>query len=191
MNATEIAATLSVRARRRLPPLPSPRQQTGQILDSRRHKQRQGALALRAPRASRHSRKMDRRRDQQAWISARSHPSAHRRSIAAPRHGGGPRVPLITAVHSRQWRRRRGRAALLGSTPKRPAKANFVRPRKALGRFGGFPTGTTLLADEGIETVLSLVTAVPGIHAAAALSAGSLGAFEPPPEPRLAGHCPR
>ena len=71
--------------------------------------------------------------------------------------------------------------------PKRPTKANLTRPRKALGRvhgravrFGGSASGATLLAGEGIETVLSLVTAVPGIHAAAALSAGSLGAFEPP-----------
>ena len=71
--------------------------------------------------------------------------------------------------------------------PKRPAKANLARPRKALGRvhgravrFGGTASGATLLAGEGIETVLSVVTAVPGIHAAAALSAGSLGAFEPP-----------
>ena len=71
--------------------------------------------------------------------------------------------------------------------PKRPAKADLARPRKALGRvhgravrFGGSASGATLLAGEGIETVLSLVTAVPGIHAAAALSAGSLGAFEPP-----------
>ena len=70
---------------------------------------------------------------------------------------------------------------------KRPAKADLVRPRKALGRvhgravrFSGSTSGTTLLAGEGIETVLSLITAVPGIHAAAALSAGSLGAFEPP-----------
>ena len=47
-------------------------------------------------------------------------------------------------------------------------------------RFGGSASGATLLAGEGIETVLSLVTAVPGIQAAAALSAGSLGAFEPP-----------
>ena len=38
----------------------------------------------------------------------------------------------------------------------------------------------TLLVGEGIETVLSLVTAVPEITAAAALSAGSLGAFAPP-----------
>ena len=71
--------------------------------------------------------------------------------------------------------------------PKRPAKANLARPRKTFGRvhgravrFGGSATGATLLAGEGIETVLSLVTAVPRIHAAAALSAGSLGAFEPP-----------
>ena len=70
---------------------------------------------------------------------------------------------------------------------KMPAKADLIRPRKALGRvhgravrFGGSASGATLLAGEGIETVLSLVTAVPGIHAAAALSAGSLGAFEPP-----------
>ena len=71
--------------------------------------------------------------------------------------------------------------------PKRPGKADLARPRKALGRvhgravrFGGSASGATLLAGEGIETVLSVVTAVPGIHAAAALSAGSLGAFEPP-----------
>ena len=70
---------------------------------------------------------------------------------------------------------------------KRPANANLARPRKALGRahgravrFGGSATGATLLAGEGIETVLSLVIAVPGIHAAAALSAGSLGACEAP-----------
>ena len=38
----------------------------------------------------------------------------------------------------------------------------------------------SLAVGEGIETVLSLVTAVPEITAAA-LSAGSLGAFSPPP----------
>ena len=80
--------------------------------------------------------------------------------------------------------------------PDRPAKADLARPRKALGRVYGRAVrfgalhfdgmrlgafGATLLAGEGIETVLSLVTAVPGIDAAAALSAGSLGAFEPPP----------
>ena len=71
--------------------------------------------------------------------------------------------------------------------PKRPAEANLARPRKALWRvhgravrFGGSASGATLLAGEGIETVLSVVAAVPGIHAAAALSAGSLGASEAP-----------
>ena len=73
--------------------------------------------------------------------------------------------------------------------PSRPAKAPVAHPRKALGRihghavrFGALPgAGAVLLAGEGIETVLSLVAAVPGVHAAAALSAGSLGAFVPPP----------
>ncbi len=78
--------------------------------------------------------------------------------------------------------------------PARPAKARVSRPRKALGRvhglavrFGDPDASTTLLVGEGIETVLSLVTVLP--HAplqgaaplsAAALSAGSLGAFVPP-----------
>ncbi|MCY4597344.1 MAG: toprim domain-containing protein [Bryobacterales bacterium] len=70
--------------------------------------------------------------------------------------------------------------------PHSPAKANVAAPRKALGRIHGnavrFGTpGKTLLVGEGIETVLSLVTAMPDITAAAALSAGSLGAFTPPP----------
>ena len=69
-----------------------------------------------------------------------------------------------------------------------PAKAGVASPRKALGRiygravrFGRPADGASLLVGEGIETVLSLVTAVPEITAAAALSAGSLGAFAPPP----------
>ena len=71
--------------------------------------------------------------------------------------------------------------------PMRAAKAPVTRPRKALGHvygravhFGGSVAGT-LLVGEGIETVLSLVTALPDTIAAAALSAGSLGAFTPPP----------
>ncbi len=67
-----------------------------------------------------------------------------------------------------------------------PAKAGLAHPRKALGRVHGRAVrfgapDRTLLVGEGIETVLSLVTAVPEIAAAAALSAGSLGAFAPPP----------
>ena len=62
----------------------------------------------------------------------------------------------------------------------------MARPRKALGRVHGMavrfgaPAAGTLLVGEGIETVLSLVTAMPDTVAAAALSAGSLGAFAPP-----------
>ena len=74
--------------------------------------------------------------------------------------------------------------------PRRPAKAGVALPRKALGRIYGLAVrfgavspdeGAALVVGEGIETVLSLITAVPEIRAAAALSAGSLGAFAPPP----------
>ena len=74
--------------------------------------------------------------------------------------------------------------------PRRPAKAGVTNPRKALGRifghavrFGSVPGDglASLVVGEGIETVLSLIAAVPEIGAAAALSAGSLGAFAPPP----------
>ena len=73
---------------------------------------------------------------------------------------------------------------------RRPAKAGVAHPRKALGRvfghavrFGVLPADgpASLVVGEGIETVLSVVTAVPEIGAAAALSAGSLGAFSAPP----------
>ena len=69
------------------------------------------------------------------------------------------------------------------------SKAGVASPRKALGRifghavrFGSIPADglASLVVGEGIETVLSVVTAVPEITAAAALSAGSLGAFAPP-----------
>ncbi len=80
----------------------------------------------------------------------------------------------ITGIH-RTW---------LG--PGRPAKAAVARPRKALGRVHGHAVrlgvpSTTLIVGEGIETVLSIVTVLPRTAAAAALSAGSLGAFAPPP----------
>ena len=81
---------------------------------------------------------------------------------------------------------------------RRPAKAPISRPRKSLGRIHGFavrfgePTkASTLLVGEGIETVLSLVTVLPhgtlrvsapsDTFAVAALSAGGLGTFVPPP----------
>ena len=69
--------------------------------------------------------------------------------------------------------------------PRSPAKAGIAHPRKALGRIFGHAVrfgrpDATLLVGEGIETVLSVVTTVPEVKAAAALSAGSLGAFAPP-----------
>ncbi len=81
---------------------------------------------------------------------------------------------IVTGVH-RTW-----------LDPQRPAKAILSSPRKALGRVHGHavrfgdPGAGTLLVGEGIETVLSVVTAIPDTVAAAALSAGSLGAFAPP-----------
>ena len=75
-----------------------------------------------------------------------------------------------------------------GSIRARPPRRASPSPRKALGRihglavrFGVPAADAPLVVGEGIETVLSLVTAVPEIAAAAALSAGSLGAFAPPP----------
>ena len=112
----------------------------------------------------------------------RFHPSLPYR----PDAGGWRRLPALVAavtgdngelegVH-RTW-----------LDPKRPAKARVSRPRKALGhvhglavRFGEPGAASTLLVGEGIETVLSLVSALPDTVAAAALSAGSLGAFAPP-----------
>ena len=70
--------------------------------------------------------------------------------VAAVTGAGG----TVTGVH-RTW-----------LDPSRPAKAPVARPRKALGRVHGLavrfgnPAPATLLVGEGIETVLSLVTAM-------------------------------
>ena len=71
--------------------------------------------------------------------------------------------------------------------PTEPRKAPLDNPRKALGhlsghavRFNRCPPGGILVAGEGLETVLSIVTALPGLAAAAALSAAHLSAFRPP-----------
>ena len=76
--------------------------------------------------------------------------------------------------------------------PKTPAKASVSSPRKALGTIHGLAVrltphknDTPLVVGEGIETVLSIVTTVPAIPAAAALSAGHLAAFTPPPRTSL------
>ena len=108
------------------------------------------------------------------------------------RDGGGVRrLPALVAAVTVDPGERPGHAAVVGVhrtwiDPRQPAKAAVSFPRKTLGRvhghavrFGDTDAGT-LLVGEGIETVLSLVTAVPAITAAAALSAGGLGAFTPP-----------
>ena len=69
--------------------------------------------------------------------------------------------------------------------PGRPTKAAVASPRKALGKLSGHGVrfvghADILVVGEGIETVLSLVQAVPEIPAAAALSASHLAAFELP-----------
>ena len=108
------------------------------------------------------------------------------------RDGGGTRrLPALVAAVTGTTGERPGHDAICGVhrtwlDPSRPAKAPVARPRKALGRVHGLavrfgaPAPATLLVGEGIETVLSLVTAMPDTVAAAALSAGSLGAFAPP-----------
>ena len=89
--------------------------------------------------------------------------------VAAVTEPGG----YVTGVH-RTW-----------LDPHRPAKALVATPRKTLGRTYGLavrlgrPAGP-LLVGEGLETVLSVLTAVPALAGAAALAAGSLGAFSPP-----------
>ena len=110
------------------------------------------------------------------------------------RDGGGVRrLPALVAAVTGGAGERSDRDAVCGVLRtwldhRRPAKASISRPRKALGRvhghavsFGRPADGASLLVGEGIETVLSIVTAIPDTVAAAALSAGSLGAFAPPP----------
>ena len=63
-------------------------------------------------------------------------------------------------------------------------KADMVAPRRALGpvlgygvRLGGGPGCGAVVTGEGIETMLSIRAALPGLPAIAALSAGHLGAL--------------
>lgn len=72
--------------------------------------------------------------------------------------------------------------------PARPSKANVPHPRKTLGSMHGHavrfrnitPGNQTLVVAEGIETLLSIATAMPTAASAAALSAGNIAAFTPP-----------
>ena len=83
--------------------------------------------------------------------------------------------------------------------PKRPTKANLVSPAQstwACPRQGRTPRRVRLLArpclpERASKPCCHWSTAVPGIHATVALSAGSLGAFEPPQDLASVGHRPR
>ena len=82
--------------------------------------------------------------------------------------------------------------------PKRPGKADLARPRKALGRvhgqavrFGGSASGATLLAGEGIETVLSLVTASPAFMPQRLYQRAASAPSNRPKTSRPVGHRPR
>ena len=124
------------------------------------------------------------------FAALRYHPELRYREGSSVR-----RFPALVAAVTGNDGESSGESAILGVQrtwldPRRPAKAGVASPRKALGRifghavrFGAVPGDglASLVVGEGIETVLSLITAVPEIDAAAALSAGSLGAFAPPP----------
>ena len=124
------------------------------------------------------------------FAALRFHPELRYREGSSVR-----RFPALVAAVTGNDGERSSDRAILGVQrtwldPRRPAKAGVTNPRKALRRifghavrFGAVPGDglASLVVGEGIETVLSLITAVPEIAAAAALSAGSLGAFAPPP----------
>ncbi len=116
------------------------------------------------------------------FAALRFHPALRYREGATVRH-----LPALVAAVTGDGGRIFG-VQRTWLDPRAPAKAGVAVPRKALGRiyglavrFGAPSDDAALVVGEGIETVLSLVTAVPEITAAAALSAGSLGAFAPPP----------
>ena len=111
----------------------------------------------------------------------RFHPALHYRD-----EGGFRALPaLVAAVTTPQ-----GELSGIHRTwldPCAPAKAPVAHPRKALGPVYGHAVRlqagalrAPLLVGEGLETVLSVLTALPGLRGAAALSAPGLGAFPPP-----------
>ena len=121
------------------------------------------------------------------FAALRFHPALRCREGTCTR-----RLPALVAAVTGDAGEHPGHGAVCGVQrtwldPRSPAKAGVASPRKALGRvhglavrFGHPAEGASLLVGEGIETVLSIVTALPDTVAAAALSAGSLGAFAPP-----------
>lgn len=119
--------------------------------------------------------------------SLRFHPALHYRDRDAVRT-----LPALVAAAADP----RGRITGVLRTyldPDRPAKARVPTPKKALGsiigstvRFDGPKPDACIVAGEGVETVLSILTAYPGSAGAATLSAAGLGAFRPPTGRRIA-----
>ena len=179
------AALAEARAFLSLPPMPAP---TGPDIYDRTEAARRLWRRCRAidgthAEAYLRARAIDRCR----FPALRFHPALLHRD-----DGGVRRLPALVAAVTGAAGEHPGHGTLTGVhrtwlDPRRPAKAVVARPRKALGRVHGLavrfgdPAPATLLVGEGIETVLSVVTALPDTVAAAALSAGSLGAFAPPP----------
>ena len=121
------------------------------------------------------------------YPSLRFHPSLYYREGERTRQ-----FPALVAAVTNPARRITGvhRTYL---DPERAAKAQVPNPKKALGDIVGsavrFPSAnprTCLIVGEGIETVLSLLTAYPACAGAATLSAAGLGAFSPTGDRRIA-----
>ena len=116
------------------------------------------------------------------FAALRFHPALRYRegAIGAPLPGAGRRR------HRRRRRDHRRATHLAGSPRARQGGRRERRARRSAASTASRCASArpsddaALVVGEGIETVLSLVTAVPEITAAAALSAGSLGAFAPP-----------
>jgi hypothetical protein len=117
-----------------------------------------------------------------SWASLRFHPTVYYREDRDAPLQSFP--ALLAAVTDRE-----GRVEGVHRTwlhPSQPAKAPVDTPRRALGcllgngvRFGS--AGDMLVAGEGLETTLSVVMALPGLPAIAALSAHHLAALDLPP----------
>jgi hypothetical protein len=112
----------------------------------------------------------------------RYHPRCYYRS-----DDGGPaqrRPAMIASVTDLQGRITGAHRTWLA--PDGSGKAPVTAPRRAMGNLLGhavrFGVAENVLAvGEGIETMLSLRAALPGMPMAAALSAGHMGAFDLPP----------
>ena len=133
----------------------------------------------------------------EAYLRARSihrcrYPALRFHPALTYRHGDRTeRFPALVAAVTEPDGRIRGvhRTYL---DPARASKANVPDPRKTLGAMHGHavrfrnvtPGNQTLVVAEGIETLLSIATAMPAAASAAALSAPNLPAFTPPRDAR-------